>query len=322
MITTISSNDFSSGSVIGSGSFAQVTKGFWDNKEVAIKTFILRSNDSIKKYQKQFEQEIEIHRQFSSPYIVMLLAICIDNSTAYCAIQEYMEGGSLRDILEKNNPKNPCHSTRWTILADVALALEHIHAHNFVHNDVKPENILLTKDNRAKLTDFGISTPIGTDTTSGTSEYMAPECIRGSTQYAVRNKPSDIYALGMVIWEVFFGQGKCPFFSIRQAYCNKYQRKQISTKQTVQQARIKVLEFIVYQNGKETIPDDAPQETANLIKNCWKIAHERPTARRLYQDIFAICHNEDQQTTTTTQEEVTLEDNEVNTSSCKHQRCV
>lgn len=318
MIKTISSSDFRSESAIGSGTYGLVTRGFWNNQQVAIKTFVLRSNDSIEKYQTNFEREIEIHRQFSSPYIVMLLAICIENSTAYCAIQEYMEGGNLRDILKRNNQENLCHHTRWTILADVALALEHIHAHNLVHNDVKPENILLTKDNRAKLTDFGVSTPIGAETTCGSYHYMAPECFKIATQTkCLKNKPVDVYAFGMVIWDVFFGHGNIPFSNFRQNYLNKNRGKHISVEKLTIQVKI----FIAIHNGKETIPDDAPLETANIIKNCWKIASERPTARALYQSIFAICHNENQQKTTTTQEEVTLDDCEVN-SSCKHLRGV
>ncbi len=91
--------------------------------------------------------------------------------------------------------------------------LEYLHSKEFIHRDIKPQNILVTKDATVKITDFGISTQIDPSTkykqtgTPGTLGYIAKEAL-DSEKYS---KQSDIFGLGIVFYELFTIEGKNPF---------------------------------------------------------------------------------------------------------------
>ena len=125
---------------------------------------------------------------------------------------EYAAGGELLHYLSNFavKPKND------TILymAEIALALRHLHRHGIVYRDLKPENLLLDKDGHVKLTDFGLSKEIGHDFTKtfcGTAEYIAPEVIM-RTVYGFK---VDWWAYGVLLYEVYYG--KTTFFDDNQA---------------------------------------------------------------------------------------------------------
>jgi hypothetical protein len=107
-------------------------------------------------------------------------------------VMEYVEGESLAEVLARGEPQL---DAALVVLADVAAALTHAHAHDVVHRDVKPSNVLVTKDGHAKLADFGLASQTGV---VGTPGYMAPEQILGDASDA----RTDAYAYAAVAYEV------------------------------------------------------------------------------------------------------------------------
>lgn len=267
---TISSCDLSISNIeLGSGGFSQVFLGVWQKKRVAIKK-INASPDSRQTW-GQFKNEAELQGTLSHPNIIMLLAVYIDASS-YCMVQEYAERGSLRTLLTNTN-----HSLKfislWWIAHDIASALAYLHEKNIKHNDVKPENILLMANNRGKLTDFGISSAIDFHTKAGTYQYLSSECFFATPAHPLRNEKADIHALGIVMWEMFCGEGKIPFNSFNKNDGKKF----------------------IAAGGLETIPLSTPSLYATIIQDCWKKTEERSSAILLMKSIQEVLDNETSQ---------------------------
>ncbi|KAJ3343654.1 hypothetical protein HDU93_007535 [Gonapodya sp. JEL0774] len=115
---------------------------------------------------------------------------------------ELCENGSLQDFLEDLAavPDVFDEYRVWQFVADIAVALTTIHRYNIIHLDVKPANILITKDCRLKLGDFGLATywPVPLDTErEGDRNYIAPEILLASY-----GKPADVFSFGLVILEI------------------------------------------------------------------------------------------------------------------------
>jgi serine/threonine protein kinase/formylglycine-generating enzyme required for sulfatase activity len=120
-------------------------------------------------------------------------------------VSEYLEGGSLADLLKQ---RRPSAREAAALVADLADALHHAHGHRLVHRDVKPGNILLDPAGKAYLTDFGMALrdeDLGTgDGLAGTPWYMSPEQARGENHRV--DGRADIYSLGAVLYEMLAGQ--------------------------------------------------------------------------------------------------------------------
>jgi len=123
----------------------------------------------------------------------------------YYLVMPYVEGGTLRDYLLKHERLSL--SEAGSFLAQIASALQYAHDHGVVHRDVKPSNILLRPDGHAYLSDFGLAkakiagdslTPVASMV--GTPEYMAPEQLNG-----VSDACSDIYSLGIILYQMLTG---------------------------------------------------------------------------------------------------------------------
>ena len=123
---------------------------------------------------------------------------------------EYAAGGELMRHI-RDQTVVPIEDTRL-YLAEVTLALEHLHNNHIIYRDLKPENILLDKYGHVKLTDFGLSKFIddSTDTFCGTAEYIAPEVLRHE-KYSF---PIDWWAMGILLYEILYET--TPFFDDHQ----------------------------------------------------------------------------------------------------------
>jgi serine/threonine-protein kinase len=128
------------------------------------------------------------------------------NGTYYFAM-EHVEGESLARLIEQGGPVEEHRALE--ICAQMARALEHAHKHGLVHRDVKPQNILLAKNDVAKLCDLGLAKQMGQDdkgeTTGiplGTPHYLSPEQARGEADVDIR---SDIYSLGATLYHMLTG---------------------------------------------------------------------------------------------------------------------
>lgn len=159
---------------------------------------------------ERFRREAVACAGISHPNIVAVYD-CIEHSGRQAVIMQYVQGKSLRDVLDKQKKLQPQLTIH--IGLSVAAALEEAHRQNFVHRDVKPGNILLTPDARCLLADFGIAKALvssGDDLTSdnimmGTAKYLSPEQVRGKPL----DGRADLYGLGLVLYECL--AGRVPF---------------------------------------------------------------------------------------------------------------
>jgi serine/threonine protein kinase len=117
-------------------------------------------------------------------------------------IMEYLDGRSLLDILVEQQRLSP--EGTLDILLQICRGLEVAHSQGIVHGDIKPGNIFIEKNNRAKLVDFGLACPMGTRSTRivGTPKYFSPEAIR----LGPVDERSDIYSLGLATYRIVTGE--------------------------------------------------------------------------------------------------------------------
>ncbi|MBK9051837.1 MAG: protein kinase [Chloroflexi bacterium] len=157
----------------------------------------------------RFAREAEALRQLNHPNIVKILATFIDSQNPRI-IMEYVPGGSLRDLLDKEGQLPVAQILRLGL--ELADALTRAHHLNIIHRDLKPANILLAEDGSVRLTDFGIAYLANhelrltqTGAVMGTAAYLSPEACLGEEI----DSRSDIWSFGVILAEVL--TGKNPF---------------------------------------------------------------------------------------------------------------
>jgi eukaryotic-like serine/threonine-protein kinase len=190
--------------IIGTGATSRVARAHdpMIGRTVAIKLFSTELARG--EARERFVKEARVVGQLSHPSIIALHDMGIDESTQTpYLVMEYLEGQPLDRILEKGSVPFP-RACAWA--AEVATALGAAHRKGVIHGDVKPANILITDENRVKLTDFGMARLASHATKDtpllGTPAYWCPEQILGKPQDA----RSDIFSLGGVLYEMATGQ--------------------------------------------------------------------------------------------------------------------
>ena len=188
---------------IGTGASSRVVRAHDPliDRSVAIKLFSpqLAQGDA----RNHFLREARVVGKLSHPSIITIHDMGIEESTQTpYLVMELVEGQSLEKMISKGSIPFPA-ACEWA--AHVAIALSLAHRRAVIHGDVKPANILLTPDNRVKLTDFGmarLASHQGKDTSvRGTPAYWCPEQILGRAQDA----RSDLFSLGVVLHEMLSG---------------------------------------------------------------------------------------------------------------------
>jgi len=207
----VSLDDFEMLKVIGRGSFGkvmQVRKKGADGTIYAMK--ILKKKAIIQRNQVEHTlAERKILEALKHPFL-MTLRYAFQTATKLYFVLDYYTGGELFFHLKKKRRFDEGEAR--IIVAEVALALGHLHSLDVIYRDLKPENVLLDDFGHACLTDFGLSKDLGPDsqttkTFCGTPEYLAPEIVlnRG------HSKPVDWWALGILLYELCVGIP--PFYS-------------------------------------------------------------------------------------------------------------
>ena len=187
---------------IGNGGMAEVYKAHDRllSRTVAVK--ILHEaykNDT--EFIEKFHREAKAAAGMSHPNIVNIYDVGIEGDDHYI-VMEYVPGSTLKKKIQDEAPLDI--PTAVHIAKDIADGLAHAHANNIVHCDIKPHNILMTMDNRAKIADFGIARAVTESTLTysgsviGSVHYFSPEQARG---IGITPK-SDVYSLGIVLYEM------------------------------------------------------------------------------------------------------------------------
>ena len=209
MIGKVLGNRYEIVEKIGSGGMSIVYKARCGllNRFVAVK--VLRPEfTSDENFVKKFRQESQAAASLSHQNIVSIYDVGIDDDIHYI-VMEYIEGRTLKQIIREKGRLNPAQAA--DIAQQICKALVHAHKNHIVHRDIKPHNILVTKDGTAKVTDFGIaravtsSTVTNTGSVIGSVHYFSPEQARGG----YIDEKSDLYSLGIVLYEMV--TGRVPF---------------------------------------------------------------------------------------------------------------
>ncbi len=234
---------------IGRGAQAQVylARDQVLDREVAIKVL----NDTVTEDEaalERFLREARLAARVHHSGCIAIFDFGEERGLTFMAM-EYFKGRTLRELL-KRGPLPPYLALR--IARDVASALGAVHDAGIVHRDVKPTNVMVDRSGRVRLTDFGVASNLGENSSEGmmvgTMKYMAPEQARGKDA----DRRADIFSLGVVLYEML--AGKAPFGGTLDALIKRVTK------------------------APPPIPDkiDLPPLVRQIVQKCLR---KRPTAR-------------------------------------------
>jgi serine/threonine-protein kinase len=205
VIGTLLSDRFRLEEKIGSGGMSTVYRAFDETLErwVAIK-LMHREISSDTDQLERFRREARAVASLNHPHVVTVIDFGEDDDHPYIVF-EYVEGETLKDRVRRVGRLPVPEAVAYAI--EIGRALECAHANKLVHRDVKPQNVLIDAEGRAKVTDFGIARSLeaegltATGRVLGTTDYVAPEQALGEATTA----QSDVYSLGICLFEMLTG---------------------------------------------------------------------------------------------------------------------
>ncbi|KAG0256706.1 hypothetical protein DFQ27_005538 [Actinomortierella ambigua] len=245
--------NFKLGKFIGKGAYGAVYRCRLGSNLCAAKSFYLSQSELA---HTAIQKEINILQTLQHRHIIQFYQTHEQDDQVYL-IMDLAERGSLASAIESGDSVMDDWSTKRRLADEIARGLEYMHHHRILHRDLKSANVLLSKHWEVKLADFGLA-EIKTATVSrssaaaategsaqGTLRWMAPELlVLRRPKYTTK---SDVYALGMVMWEM-------------AANCCRPYREQLDN--------IVVMSY-VKSGEREEIPDETPDDYRALIEQCW-----------------------------------------------------
>jgi len=206
MIGTVLSGRYRLEAKLGSGGMSTVylAKDETLDRPVAVKVMHREMSEQEDQLQR-FRQEARAVAKLTHPNVVSVIDAGEDGGHPYIVF-EYVKGETLKQRIARVGALDPQEAIAYAI--EVGRGLGIAHARNMVHRDIKPQNVLIDEEGRAKLTDFGISRQLEQDGVTatgrvlGTTDYVAPEQAMGKGV----DPRSDIYSLGVVLYEMLVGQ--------------------------------------------------------------------------------------------------------------------
>jgi eukaryotic-like serine/threonine-protein kinase len=205
VIGTLLCNRFRLEEKIGSGGMSTVYRAFDETLERWVAIKVLHADMSRDDSQlERFRREARAAARLSHPHVVTVIDAGEDEGQPFIVF-EYVEGETLKSRIRRMGRLPVAEAVAYAI--EIGRALTAAHAERIVHRDVKPQNVLIDLEGRAKVTDFGIARSLELDGLTaagrvlGTTDYVAPEQAigEGATQQA------DIYSLGICLWEMLTG---------------------------------------------------------------------------------------------------------------------
>jgi eukaryotic-like serine/threonine-protein kinase len=206
MIGTVLSGRYRLEAKLGSGGMSTVylARDQTLDRPVAVKVMHREMSEQEDQLQR-FRQEARAVAKLSHPNVVSVIDAGEDGGHPYIVF-EYVKGETLKQRIGRVGALDTQEAIAYAI--EVARGLGVAHGRNMVHRDIKPQNVLIDEEGRAKLTDFGISRQLEQDGVTatgrvlGTTDYVAPEQAMGKGV----DPRSDIYSLGVVLYEMLVGQ--------------------------------------------------------------------------------------------------------------------
>lgn len=202
---------------LGKGGMALVIEAIDQVLERPVAIKLLRNDFSTdNEFRERFLHEARSAANLSHPNIVTVYDFGIDSDEIYI-VMELASGADLKSSIESNGPYSL--EIGLDLAIQICTGLGYAHRAGIVHCDVKPQNIIVTRDQVAKITDFGISRALNSsaptdknDIVWGSPQYLAPELIEG----APPTPAADVYAFGAVMYEMFSGEPPFEGDSVQQ----------------------------------------------------------------------------------------------------------
>jgi serine/threonine-protein kinase len=206
MIGTVLSGRYRLEAKLGSGGMSTVylARDTTLDRQVAVKVMHREMSEQADQLER-FRQEARAVAKLSHPNVVSVIDAGEDGGYPYIVF-EYVEGETLKARINRVGALDAQEALAYAI--EIGRGLTVAHARKMVHRDIKPQNVLIDAEGRAKLTDFGISRQLEQDGMTatgrvlGTTDYVAPEQAMGRGT----DQRSDIYSLGVVLYEMFTGE--------------------------------------------------------------------------------------------------------------------
>lgn len=195
--------------MIGGGGMANVylAHDMILDRDVAVKMLRLDfANDE--EFIRRFRREAQSATSLAHPNIVNIYDVG-EEKDLYYIVMEYVDGQTLKQYIQQNSPLRVEEALE--IMGQLTSAISHAHQNHIIHRDIKPHNILIDRFGNVKITDFGIAMALSatsitqTNSVLGSVHYLSPEQARGG----MANNKSDIYSLGIVMFELL--TGRLPF---------------------------------------------------------------------------------------------------------------
>jgi eukaryotic-like serine/threonine-protein kinase len=206
MIGTVLSGRYKLEAKLGSGGMSTVylARDTTLDRAVAVKVMHREMSEQADQLER-FRQEARAVAKLSHPNVVSVIDAGEDGGHPYIVF-EYVEGETLKQRINRVGALDAQEALAYAI--EIARGLSVAHGRRMVHRDIKPQNVLIDSEGRAKLTDFGISRQLEQDGMTatgrvlGTTDYVAPEQAMGRAV----DQRSDVYSLGVVLYEMLSGQ--------------------------------------------------------------------------------------------------------------------
>ncbi len=195
--------------MIGGGGMANVylAHDMILDRDVAVKVLRMDFAED-EEFIRRFHREAQSATSLAHPNIVNIYDVGEEDSIYYI-VMEYVDGQTLKQYIQQNSPIRI--EDALEILKQLTSAISHAHQNHIIHRDIKPHNILIDRHGNVKITDFGIAMALSatsitqTNSVLGSVHYLSPEQARGG----MANRKSDIYSLGIVMFELL--TGRLPF---------------------------------------------------------------------------------------------------------------
>ncbi|WP_264737425.1 Stk1 family PASTA domain-containing Ser/Thr kinase [Cytobacillus firmus] len=195
--------------MIGGGGMANVylAHDMILDRDVAVKVLRMDFAED-EEFIRRFHREAQSATSLAHPNIVNIYDVGEEDSIYYI-VMEYVDGQTLKQYIQQNSPIRIDDALE--IMKQLTSAISHAHQNHIIHRDIKPHNILIDRHGNVKITDFGIAMALSatsitqTNSVLGSVHYLSPEQARGG----MANRKSDIYSLGIVMFELL--TGRLPF---------------------------------------------------------------------------------------------------------------